>query len=429
MDKQIPIYAVRSGTDELVDVHAYDDHTVAFFHEDSKATNVLNISFPIVPKHVYGETIPEDKTLVTSDRHIELEEKPVVAGPYEIVQRDVGQRTVLRRRESWYMHEGEQVREKPHFAEVRCEVIKDSNTALLKMKSGGVDYLELTPQQWDSQTEGADFYAENTKLSGEGWGYACVTFNTSKPVFMDRTVRRAIGFAFDHAEFLDTITYGLYAPGQGPFNPDAWYAPKDKPAPLFQDLDEAERLLDEAGWIDSDDDGIRDKDGVAMKFSVVFGVGSETSEAIANLLQTSLDQIGIEANPKAMEFVTLQDRARSGDFDTLVMGWGTGADPDSAKNLWTSEAFPELGGRNFARFQNDAVDELFELGPYELDREKRGKLYGRISTLLWQEQPFLFLGYRPELVGISKELRGANFSPRGMIGYGGGFEGLWKPRK
>lgn len=432
MDPEIPIYAVRSGTDELLDVVAYDDRTVAFFHEASKATNTLNAGFTLIPKHTYEKTIAADKTLVTSDEHIALEEQPVVGGPYEIVQRQAGQRTVLRRRESWFMHDGEQVRPKPHFAEVECRVISDLNTALLALKNGDLDYMEVTPQQWDSQTEGDDFYSRCTKLAGEGWSFSCVMYNTESPYFRDRAVRRAIGFAFDHAEFLDTIAYGLYRPGQGPAHPDSWYAPSDAPGPLTQDLDEAERLLDEAGWDDSDGDGVRDKDGVELSFTIMFGTGSDTSQAIAELLTESLDQIGIEVNPKSTEFVTIQERARKGEFDAVVMGWGAGADPDTGKNLWMSDQIPtdsKPDGRNFARIRSDAIDELYERGIYEFDRERRGQIYGRVSALLWQEQPYMFIGYRPELVGLSNAMRGAQFSPRGMIGYGGGFEGLWKPKQ
>ena len=428
MDEEIPVYAVRSGTDELVDVVAYDDRTVAIFHESSKATNINNAGFPILPKHVYAKTIPDDKSLVNSEAHIDLEEKPVVAGPYEIIQRSTGQRTVLARREAFYMHDGEQVRAKPHFAEVQCEIISDLNTALLAMKNGKLDYLELTPQQWDSQTSGDDFYNNCTKLSGEGWAYSCAMFNTTSPIFKDRNVRRAISYAFDHAEFLDTVTYGLYRPGQGPFHPDSWYAPDPKPQALEQDFDIAEELLDESGWLDTDGDGIRDKDGKKMSITVLYGTGSQTSEAVAKLLAVSLDQVGIEVNPKSTEFTTMQDRARKAEFDMMVMGWGTGSDPDSAKNLWTTRAI-ETEGRNFARFRNEAVDTLFVRGIYEFDREKRGRLYGRISELLWHEQPYIFLGYRPELVSLSNTMRGVQFSPRGMIGYGGGFEGLWKPKK
>ena len=425
MDEEIPIPAVRSGTDELVDVVAYDERTVAFFHEAPKATNLLNIAFPVIPQHVYSKTVPSDKTLVNSPEHVRLEANPPSGGPYVLESRKIDQETVLVRRESWYMHEGKQVRPKPRFARIRCKVISDVNTALLALKSGQLDYMLLTPEQWSEQTNADDeYYQRCTKLYDTAWSYSTCMFNLESPVLKDRAVRRAIALAFDHKEYLETVCYGLYEAGQGPFHPASWYAPEPAPGPIVQDLDRAEEMLREAGWADTDGDAILDKDGRKLEFTVLYGTGSVTSERIAALLRDSLEPIGVIVNPKSTEFTVIQQKARDGDFDGIVMGWGTGADPDSAKNIWmTGEP------RNFTRLSNSAIDSLFERGLYEFDREKRGRLYARIGEILWHEHPALYFSYRSEFVGLSNELRGVSFSPRGMIGYSGGFEGLWKPKQ
>ncbi|MFM8803955.1 MAG: ABC transporter substrate-binding protein, partial [Planctomycetia bacterium] len=98
MDRRVPVPAVRSGTDQMRWVHAYDDRTVVFFHKEPLATNVWNINFPVLPKHVYEKTWEDDPTLKESPEHVKLEEAPVSGGPYEIVERKRGQQIVLRRR-------------------------------------------------------------------------------------------------------------------------------------------------------------------------------------------------------------------------------------------------------------------------------------------------------------------------------------------
>ena len=111
MDPRVPVPAVRSGTDQLAGVHAYDDRTVVFFHKEPLATNVWNINFPVLPQHVYADTWEQDPTLKDSPAHLKLEEKPVCGGPYEIVERTRGQQIVLRRRANWSTVGGKVVRE------------------------------------------------------------------------------------------------------------------------------------------------------------------------------------------------------------------------------------------------------------------------------------------------------------------------------
>ena len=136
MSSAIPIPAVRSGTDQLKGVKAYDDHTVVFFHNEPLATNVWNTFFPFIPKHKFIDTIADDPTLASSPAHVELDLNPVTAGAYTISKRERGQEIVLKRRDSYHTVNGEQVRRKPHFETVRFKIIENPNTALLSMKKG-----------------------------------------------------------------------------------------------------------------------------------------------------------------------------------------------------------------------------------------------------------------------------------------------------
>src|SRR5690606_31422038 len=138
---RVPVPAVRSGTDEIRWIEAYDDHTLVFFHKESLATNVWNVNFPVIPKHVFEESIDEDPTLQDSDYHVKYERNPVTGGPYVISSRTPKQEIVLTRRDSYYMHDGKQVRPKPYFREVRFRIIEDVNTALLALKNGEVEEM------------------------------------------------------------------------------------------------------------------------------------------------------------------------------------------------------------------------------------------------------------------------------------------------
>ena len=260
MSSTVPVPAVRSGTDQIRWIKAYDDHTLVFFHKDALATNIWNLNFPVIPKHIYEKSIAEDPTLQDSPYHVKLENDPVVGGPYRITRRIRGQEIVLTRREDYYMHNGRQVRDKPYFKEVRFRIIPDPTVALLALKKGEIDEMILRPEQWQTQTDSDDFYRLNTKAFGLEWVYFYFCWNTDTPFFSDARVRKAMSYSFNYREMLDKLLYGLYEPCNGVFHQTSPWAPaKGVLKPYKQDLDKAEELLDEAGWTDSDGDGVRDK--------------------------------------------------------------------------------------------------------------------------------------------------------------------------
>ena len=427
MDPRVPVPAVRSGTDQLAGVHAYDDRTVVFFHKEPLATNVWNINFPVLPQHVYADTWEQDPTLKDSSAHLKLEEKPVCGGPYEIVERTRGQQIVLRRRANWSTVGGKVVREEPFFKEIRFRIIEDPNTALLALKAGEINEMILLPEQWTTQTKGEDFSKRNTKVTAPEWVNFHFGWNLDTPFFADRRVRRAMSYAFDHDRMLEQLCYGLYQPAAGNFHESSWMAPRKKLLPYKQDLDRAEALLDEAGWIDHDNDGIRDKsiDGrlVPLEFSMLVNQ-QPLRIAICTLLKENLGQIGVTMNVRPVESTVLQDLTQKKKFQAYFGGWGAGTDPDSSENIWKTAA-----GRNFVSYSNAEVDRLFEEGRRELDRAKRAEKYARIQEILYEDQPYTWLYWRNSFYGFSKQLRGYVFSPRGPYHYSPGFSSLWKPRE
>ena len=427
MDPRVPVPAVRSGTDQLRAVHAYDDRTLVFFHREPFATNVWNINFPVIPRHVYEKTWEADPTLKDSPEHAKLEEQPVCGGPYEIVERRRGQQIVLRRRKSWSHVKGEQVRDEPYFAEVRFRIIEDPNTTLLALKAGEIHEMMLQPEQWTTQTTGADFYLRNTKVTAPEWVSFHFGWNIGTPYFADRRVRRAMSYAFDHGRMLEELCYGLYKPCVGNFSESSWAASKRKLEPYTQDLDKAEALLDEAGWVDSDNDGVRDKeiDGRLVPFEFSMLVSQQPHRIkICTLLQENLGQIGVRMNVRPLEATVLQQLTQEKKFQAYFGGWGSGTDPDTSENIWATGA-----GRNFIGYSNPEVDRLFVEGRRELDRTKRAEKYGRIQEILYEDQPYTWLYWRNSFYGFARDLRGYVFSPRGPYPYSPGFGSLWKPRQ
>lgn len=423
MTEAVPVKAMRQGTDQLLGVKAYDDRTVVYFHKKSLVTNIDNIYFSIIPKKVYEGRIDKDPKLISAE-NAKLDDDPVVGGAYRIKSRTRGQETVLERREDYYLVDGKQVRQKPMFKTIRFRVRPDSATALLALKAGDLDEMVLTPELWQNQTDGADFYERNTKVFATEWTNFQFTWNLKEPMFAERDVRLALAYAFDHKELLQTLLFGLCEPCTGNFHPASRWAPVPAPKPISQDLDKAEELLDASGWKDSDGDGVRDKvvNGKKVKFEfTVLCSNAPDRINICNLLKESLQQIGIEVAVKPLEFPALLEKLEKKEFQAAFGGWGTGADPDTSENLFkTGEP------RNYGSYSNPEVDKLFEQGKTEFDLEKRQEVYRKIARILWDDQVFCWLYYRNAFYGFNKNVRGYNFSPRGPFHFGPGFGAIYK---
>ncbi len=263
---------------------------------------------------------------------------------------------------------------------------------------------------------------------GPEWTYFFIDWNMDSqrcPFFTDKRVRRAMAHAMNYEELIDDLCFGLFPRATGIFHPDSWMHPKNS-APLIEfDLDKAEDLLDAAGWVDSDGDGVRDKEinGELVPFEFTLLVATKPDRiAIANLLRENLENIGVECRVSPMEAAVFFERHFKKEFQSALMALGTGTDPFTNKNIYgTGE------DRNCGSYSNPEVDRLLAEGQVEFDQAKRAEIYGQIHKLIYEDQPCMFLYNRSSFYGFNKRLRGYRISPRGPFHYGPGFSSIWAP--
>jgi peptide/nickel transport system substrate-binding protein len=432
MDDRISIPAVRAGTDELKWVKAYDAHTIVYFHKEALVTNVWNVNHPMIPKHIYSPGLAEDPTMRASEWNVYWNLNPLAGAAYKLVEHQTNQFLIFERREDWYQKDGKQIRDKPYVKRYRFRIIPDHTAALLAFKKGEIDEMLLNARQWEKETSDADFNRHGVRLNDYEWTYAYIGWNMKPipdvPFFKDRRVRLAMTYALDHEEMHKGLFFNLYDPGTGQFHPRSWMHNAAN-QPFKQDLDKAEELLEEAGWVDTDRDGIRDQtiDGKKWKFEFTMLVPQGgTGDKIAILLKESLDSIGVRMNIKLLEWATYQQHVYEHRFEASTAAWGTGVDPDTSKNIWKTEMYD--GGRNYVGYSNPKVDELFEAGAREFDFEKRKAIYQEIDRLIYEDQPYTFLYFRRTFWAFNKRLRGYYFSPREPFGFTPGLLAVWVPK-
>jgi peptide/nickel transport system substrate-binding protein len=380
-DPTVDAAHMRNYYRDVKSMEVIDDYTVKFTYAKPYWLALEFVGgFPVLPKHVFGEG---DFNKHPNGRH------PVGTGPYKFVKWETGREIVLERNEHYWG-------DRPRLDRMVFKIVTDDTVAMQLFKRGEIDvYRRMPAEQWVRQTKGAEFEKRAYKLAYDELGYGYIGWNMRRPFFSDKMMRRAMTHLIDRQTILDTLRYGLGTIVTGNFylNGPA-YDHSIKPWPY--DPEEAKRLMDEAGWTDHDNDGLRDKDGVPFKFEFLIPSSSKISEQLATIMQEDLKKIGIEMGIRKLEWATFEQQVQDRKFDATTMAWSMEIEGDPYQ-LWHSSQAEK--GSNYVGFVNDEADKIIDDGRAEFDDEKRRAMYKRLHAILHEEQPYTF-NYCPQQLTV-----------------------------
>ena len=328
-------------------------------------------------------------------------------GPYKLKKWAAGQEVVLESNRDYF--EG-----RPFIDRYIYRIIPDPATQFIELRAGGIDRMGLTPIQYKKQTDNEFFRKNFRKFRYPVPSYTYMGFNLRHPWFKDKRVRQAIAHAIDKEEIVDVVLFGLGRPATGPYVPNTWYYNPDVRQYEY-DTDKAQKLLKEAGWSDTDNNGILDKDGKPFEFTILTNMGNSLRKNTATIIQWRLRKIGINVRIRVLEWSAfINEFIDKRRFEMVILGWSLGFEPDQY-DIWHSSKTGEKEF-NFVSYSNPEVDELLEKGRRTFDIEKRKKAYYRIQEILADELPYIFL-YVPDATPIvSSRFKGIKPTTIG-IGY------------
>lgn len=381
---------------QVASVAAPDPFTFRVTYPQPYAPALISWGMPIHPKHLL-----EGKDVTKSP----LSRAPVGTGPYLLSEWSSGEKIVLEANPDYF--EGE-----PYIKRVVYRIIPDQSTQFLELKTGSLDFMGLTPLQFDRQTETTTFKRLFNKYNYLNFGYSYLGYNLNRPLFQDKRVRQALTYAIDKQEIIEGVLLGYGQAATGPYKPDTWvYNTSVKK--YGYDPAKAKQLLAEAGWSDSDGDGILDKDGKPFAFTIVTNQGNDLRAKSGEIIQRRFRQVGVDVQLRIIEWATfLKEFINPGNFDATILGWTGGPEPDQY-NIWHSS---KTGPRqlNFIGFKNAEVDEILEQGRRTFDLQKRKRYYDRFQDILAEEQPYTFLYIAEALPALAKRFRGIEPAPAGI---------------
>ena len=418
----------------VVDARLIDEYTIQFTTKEPYFLNesVLGENVLVLPRHYYDPEnllkdvavrdltgdpakLPEKVKKFADNFNRNYSRRPLGSGPYKFETWKTGREVDLVR-DSDYWGNGKPGIDQVYVDRLLYRIINNLDAALVTLKSGGLDTMDLTPVQATRGSNSQRFKREFQKFEYFAPSYSYIGWNNLSPIFRDKRVRQAMTYLTDRKQMVKTLLFGLGEVVNGPiffFRPEY-----DKNLNEYAyNPDKAMSLLREAGWQDTDGDGVLDKviDGqkTPLRFEFKIPSGSSTGKSVILVLQEELKRHGIIATVRDLDWTIFLDDVKNHKFDAVIMAWGMQASEPDEYQVWHSSQAANKGS-NHISYKNPRVDKILEDYRREFDAKKRVELYRQFQEILNDEQPYTFLFARKSVSAVQRRFRGVEVYPAGL---------------
>ncbi len=334
-------------------------------------------------------------------------ENPIGLGPFKFVSAQPGlTEVVVERFDEYYGGASDLEPVGPAcVSTVVFRVIPEASTRVAALLAGEVDIIQAVPPELvDTLVQTPGIQVKTAPGTQPKW----MEMNVNKPPFDDVLVRQAMNYAVDKQLIIDAIYGGRAVALPGALSPFNNFA-NESLEPYPYDPEEALNLLSEAGWTDSNDDGMLDKGGQTLAFTIdTLESWRPLAEAVAGMFR----EIGVDASVRFWEYSVVKEQLLAGERDAYLDDWGDSAfDPVGhfeAKWHGFEEGSP-YGRGNFSGYSNERVNELIKLGETTPDAAERQAIYDEAQLIVYEEAPAVFLILPEEAEAASERVE--NWEP------------------
>lgn len=339
-----------------------------------------------------AEKDPNVKTFADflNSQEVSRESKYVVGtGPYVLESWKTGQAVTLKRNPVYW----DKAHTPAYTDKIIFKTIQDNSASVVSAKNKEVDamYVVAPIDFYKNLANAEEFDLVKAKPSEPTYTY--LAWNEVNPLFQDNKVRMALSYCVDRKTIIDKILYGDAVPIQSHvYFKNKKLLNSDLPEIPF-DIEKAKQLLAEAGWKDSDGDGVLDKvvNGKKMDFKFTFlTIPNPVRQQILLVVIDALKKVGIQAELQQIEWSVYLDKTKKHEFDATYSAWQLGVAPEDPYQIWHSSQ-SEGEGSNYISFKNPQSDSLIEAYRNEFDEAKRIDILKKWQKLLYDQQPYTFL--------------------------------------
>jgi peptide/nickel transport system substrate-binding protein len=379
-----------------------DPNTIHFSFKRPHAQAIEDFWWAPAPKHLLEKVTPIDMQNAPYNR------APVGSGPFKFGEWQASQRLVLLKNPDFPASLGGAAK----ADRIVFRIVPEASTMMTELLTGGVHVdLPVTPDQADQIKNSGQTDLES--FAGRTVYY--IGWNNDREPFKDVRVRRALALAINRPEIINALLKGQGELATSTIPPYSPFYPKDV-QPLAYDAAQASKLLDEAGWKDSNNDGIRDKAGKALEFTMMSS-DDALRKQVVEVVQSQLKQVGVKVDVKVMEFQTMLAAHKSRDYDAVFTNWvldnfQIASAPFAL--MHSSQAAVKLSA-NRSSIRIPDIDKAIEAGTVATDEAQQKQAWHRLTEVIQREQPVTFMFWLKELAGSRKNVTGVQMDPRGEL--------------
>ena len=388
-----------SFVDAVASYRAIDEHTVKVVAVEPLFTFLYDLVAYIVPKHIW-ESVPfaewrNDPGATGTDPL-----RVVGSGPFKFQEWQQGQSVTLVRNDEYHG-------KVPHLKSYVLTVWPEQTAVVNALLNGEIDAAALEPSDIAPVQGTPGIVVEHYPTRGFSY-YEFNLNDEATTLWQDRQVRQAMMYAIDRESIVNDIWLGYAEAAQGTQPVISYaYAPDQLRTKYIHDPEKARALLAEAGWTDTDGDGIVDKGAQRLSFELLYISGSPITDQLVAYLQDAWKAIGIDANPRSLEFPAWIEAVTTNlDWEVALGGF-----------LWDATFIQDIMfgcaqyrvGFNDMKYCNPELDEINAKAKRTFDEERRRELLIEASNIVNDEQPVGVLLFSQDHAAYNENLR--NYIP------------------
>lgn len=382
----------KSTFEKVTKVEKADESTIKFTFKEPHAGYIDMMPYNILPSKLL-----KDVPIKGMDKS-EFFKKPIGSGPYKLDEWKQGQYLTFSRNDNYFGG-------KPGVSKITAKIVPNANSMMAQLQTGEINTVGVPADQMSvieqfAKTSGKIKLQKEIKAST----YSFVGWNLNNPLFQDKKVRQALTMAMDRKGLIDGV-----AEGQGTVvnsqTPPTYWTYTDNVPKFNYDVEKAKKAFADAGWKDSNGDGILDKDGKKFEFELQVNQGNTIREKAVTVIQQQLKKVGIQVNLRTVESSAFTKNFQGKNFEAIYYAWSISGDPNP-HGIWHSSEI--TSGLNTVSYKNAEVDKLIDEDLLTFDKNKRKEILGKVDSLIAEDQPYTFLYSPTTVMAYPANLEGFN---------------------
>jgi peptide/nickel transport system substrate-binding protein len=374
----------RSRYASIDSVEAVDDYTVQFNLNKPFAAILVYMDLGILPEGALDNP--------------DFGFAPIGTGPYKLTEYVLNSVSRLEANPSYWGGV-------PGTAKINVHVINDNSVRIAALQSGDVDFVCSPLSANDLPAVENDPNLKMEKTASLGITY--IGFSMKHPVLSDLAVRQAIAYMADKESIAKNFYNGMDIPGQTPLQHISWAASPSLHGYEFS-REKAIQTLADAGWKDSNGDGVLDKNGQSLSFTLATHTDDTSRYQVVEYMQNALQSIGMKVDVSVTEWALFSEDMMQNRTQAWVAGWLNLLDPDRMFDM-----FHSTSGSNYGQYYNAEVDRLLEEARASFNQEERKANYQKAAQIVTDEVYYITLLDQAYIAAYTNKLEAYQIYPSG----------------